>query len=170
MWNGNGMKIHFTGIFWQELQPSPHQQKAMNGPLEQGSTASAACLVHSSQVSSAGSGMGCQRTMPEPQHSLYKHLRGSVQTQVVMVSNTDTAPSPCPHSSWGGFPSLSCIYMMYCDVKEPRGCKINLDNLEQSGGSQGGSGMEKKSISGSKNSIFKDEGEDIRCVQRAQSR
>lgn len=29
-----GMEINFAVIFWQELQPTTHRQKVMNGPLE----------------------------------------------------------------------------------------------------------------------------------------
>ena len=43
-----GMEVYFTGIFWQELQTTRHQQKAMNSPLEWGPIASPACLIQNS--------------------------------------------------------------------------------------------------------------------------
>lgn len=100
-----------------------------------------------------------QRARSESQHSLNRHLLTARLTQVVIVSQTDTALNPCPHSSWGNIRTVLFLHNMPRQERT-RGCEIiHPDNLGQSGDSQDGSGRERKSISGRRNSILKDERE-----------
>lgn len=164
--------MHFTGIFWQELQSTSHRQKVMASWSESNCLP---CLPGISpppdtrQISLRTGSQSWvrhgnpQRPRSESQHLLNKYLLTLCLTGCNVEPDRGHSPDPLPSLKLGKHHNC-CFYITCKDRKEPRGCKINPDNLGQSRDRQVGSGWERKGISGRRNSILKDERENVRCI------
>lgn len=158
-----GMQMHFTGIFCQELQPTSHQQKEMNDPWGR-SYCLPACLVYITPIkhwaglpeegnqSWVSHGIP-QKTKPTPQHPS-TNVFWALPDKGCKSEPEGHCPEPLSSLKLGRHHKLCC------DRKD-RGCEINPDNLGQSRDSQVGSGGERESISGKRNSILRDEREGV---------